>query len=287
MHLPQFAIEIENLRYTYPAAQESTLNGVSLSAPVGSITGIIGPSGAGKSTLCLAMAGVVPHMTGGKIGGSLRVMNHNLLQEELPDNWAGTVGVTLQDPESQLVASSVEENLVFGPENLGIDPIEIDRRVTWALEVVRMSSFRYARSQSLSGGQKQRVALASVLTMLPKILILDEPTSELDPVGKAEVFDVIQELRKIHAVTVVIVEHEIESLAQYADQLIVLNSGQVMLRGATRSVLAEVEEMTRAGVRVPQITELGYQLGLRCLPVLETEIQQILQTQEWNLNGFR
>lgn len=269
-------IEMENLEYRYPAAGESTLRGVSLSLPAGSITGIIGPSGSGKTTLSLAIAGIVPHMTGGKISGSLHVAGHDVLQPKLPSGWYSTVGMTLQDPESQLIGSTVEENLVFGPENLGIDPVEIDRRVVWALELVRMAEYRYASSHELSGGQKQRVAIASVLTMRPRILILDEPTSELDPVGKSEVFATLAMLKSTYDVTVVIVEHEIERLAEYADRLVVLRAGEIIRQGSTEEVLRNVDALREEGIRVPQVTELAARLGI--VPLVFTEADFLLAT---------
>lgn len=264
-------VELRQLTYTYPSAEESTLKDVSLSVPIGSITGIIGPSGAGKSTLCQVIAGVVPHMTGGRISGAVRVANHDLLQPQLPRDWSGIVAMTLQDPESQLVGETVEENLVFGPENLGVDPIEIEQRVAWALDIVKMTDFRHANSHHLSGGQKQRVAIASVLTMRPRLLLMDEPTSELDPLGKSEVFTTLALLKSAYDVTVVVVEHEIERLAEYADYLVVLDLGRVALQGATRDVLSHVDELNGMGIRVPQVTELSRRLGWRPFAFTEDE----------------
>jgi energy-coupling factor transport system ATP-binding protein len=169
--------------------------------------------------------------------------------------------MVFQEPESQLFAMNVEEELSFGPENLGVPPEEIRRRVDWALKVVRMEPFRHRSPFRLSGGQKQRVAIAAALSMYPDILVLDEPTAGLDPIGKMEVFSVVHDLKKMQNMTVIMVEHESEEIARFSDRIAVMNDGKIVLLGTPRDVYAETETLTKIGLSVPQVCELAERMN--------------------------
>jgi energy-coupling factor transport system ATP-binding protein len=166
-----------------------------------------------------------------------------------------------QEPESQLFSMNVEEEVSFGPENLGVAPEEIRRRVDWALKVVRMEQFRQRSPFRLSGGQKQRVAIAAALSMVPQVLVLDEPTSGLDPIGKMEVFSVLNDLKNMHNMTILMVEHESEEIARFSDRIAVMNEGKIVLEGLPRDVFAQTETLTRIGLSVPQVCELAQEMN--------------------------
>src|SRR5262245_7237959 len=187
-------VEMRNVVFRYPSTTAPALDGISLSVEDGEVIGLAGPTGAGKTTLCMALAGLVPHATGGDLEGEVQLAGRDSRASTLGelltplDSDRAFVAVTFQDPEAQIVGMTVEEDLAFGPENLGIPPDEIDRRISEALAFVGLEEFRDAFPYALSGGQKQRVAIAAALVMRPRLLILDEPTSELDPAGRAEIF---------------------------------------------------------------------------------------------------
>ena len=193
-------ISINNLSYAYPALTpeeqpEWVLRGISLAVEAGEFLSIMGPTGVGKTTFCLALNGIVPQSTGGRIKGDVLVDGLNTKRQPVAA-LAQRVGMVFQDPETQLFNMTVEAELAFGLENLGLPPAEIQERVQWALALVKMEGFMNHSPFHLSGGQKQRIAIASALAMTPRILVLDEPTANLDPLGKREVFSVVRELRR-------------------------------------------------------------------------------------------
>jgi len=170
---------------------------------------------------------------------------------------ASRVGVVFQDPESQFFNMTVEDEVAFGPESLGVDPKEIAERVEWALGVVDMAQYRRRSPFQLSGGQKQRVAIASIMAMQPSILVLDEPTSGLDPIGKAEVFRVVHDLKHRKGMTIVMVEQDAEKIAEFSDRVVVLSEGAVALEGPPQEVFSQRELMAEIGLAVPQVSELA------------------------------
>lgn len=256
-------IQFRDFGYRYPPVQEggelvTALDGVTLDVAPGEFLGVVGTSGSGKSTLCLALNGLVPHETGGVVRGDLIVGGWNT--KEVPVSRLATrVGLVFQDPESNLVGLTVEDEIAFGPENLGVPPAEIAERVEWALATVGMRDARTRSSAHLSGGQKQRVAIAAVLAMMPEVLVLDEPTAQLDPVGKDEVMAAIAALREAQGerLTVVMVEQDTELLAQLADRVIVLDAGRVVLEGPPRRLFYQIEDLATVGVFAPQVTEIA------------------------------
>lgn len=248
-------IKTENLTFTYPGAGQPALRDIGLEIEEGTFVGITGPTGAGKTTLAMCLNGVIPHFQTGTYTG--RVMVNGLTVHYSSTAEVGRhVGSVFQDPDMQIVSSEVEEEPVFALENRGLPAEEIEKRVTEALALVGISSLRRRSTTSLSGGQKQRLAIATALALRPKILVLDEPTSELDPMGTLEVFRVLQALNRQYGMTVILIEQKTEYLAA-ADRLLVLEQGRIVLDDTPRNVFGRVKELRRIGVRVPEVTELA------------------------------
>jgi len=255
----EYVIEVENLSYSYPR-KANVLRNISFKVKKGEVLGIIGPNGAGKSTLCKALNGLVPHFYGGRFSGRVVVAGMNTLEHTVAE-LATKVGLVFQDPEEQLsgVALTVYEEVAFGLSMLGFPKEEIDVRVKEAIKKVGLEGLEWRAPFELSGGQTQRLAIATVLALEPEVLVLDEPTAQLDPIGKFEVFSVIKKLAE-EGSTIVVVEHEIEELATFADNIMLLNEGRVVAYGPARKVLGMVEELKKCGVNPPSVTELTYLL---------------------------
>ncbi|MDQ3688795.1 MAG: energy-coupling factor ABC transporter ATP-binding protein, partial [Chloroflexota bacterium] len=239
------------------------LDDVSLTIADGEVVGLAGPSGAGKTTLCLALTGLVPHSTGGVLTGSVKLGGRESRDSSLGellsplDADRALVAVTFQDPESQIVGMTVEEDLAFGAENLGVPREEINRRIDEALDFVRLGGFRTSFPYSLSGGQKQRVAIAAAIVMRPRLLILDEPTSELDPQGRAEIFELIGRLAASGEYAVLVVEHALDDLASAVDRLVILEAGKVQFDAHPAEVLRDIDRLVEIGVRPPDASVIG------------------------------
>ena len=245
---------MQNLWWKYEASDNWILKDINLKVEKGEFLAITGPSGAGKTTLCVCLNGLIPHSNPGTIRGKIVIAGMNV-KEHTVSELSGKVGMLFQDPESQFIGMSVEEEVVFGPENQGLPRDEIERRLNWALKMVRMEGTLSKAPHELSGGQKQRVAIASTLVMLPEIMVLDEPTSELDPIGKAEVFSIISDLRKNVEMTIILVEHETEEIAKYADRVVLLDEGKIVYDEKPRKFFSRVDELKKNGVSPPQVTE--------------------------------
>ena len=257
-------IETRALRFSYPAAEGVTpvvLDGVDLSIQAGSFVAVLGHNGSGKSTLAKHMNAILLP-TGGKVyvDGIDTADDGRLLDIRR------TVGMVFQNPDNQIVANVVEEDVAFAPENLGVPPEEIRRRVDDALKAVGMYEFREHAPHLLSGGQKQRVAIAGVLAMAPRCIVLDEPTAMLDPVGRREVMDTIKDLNRTAGVTVVLITHHMDEAAQ-ADRLVVMAKGRVVADGTPKAVFSHVEELRAVGLTVPQTTQLLWELRQEGLDV--------------------
>lgn len=247
-------IRTENLHFTYPGDEIETLCGIDIEIDEGSFIAILGHNGSGKSTLAkLLNAILLP--TEGKVF----VDGADTTDEDRVLDIRRTVGMVFQNPDNQIVANVVEDDVAFAPENLGVEPIEIRRRVEDALSTVGMSDFRMHAPHLLSGGQKQRVAIAGVLAMQPRCIVLDEPTAMLDPVGRREVIATVTELCREQGITVVLITHHMSECIG-ADRLIVMSEGRIVADGAPRTVFAEVELLKREGLAVPATTELIYAL---------------------------
>ena len=260
-------IEIEGLHYAYPPVLPGgrpvqVLRGVELAVDRGEFLAIMGATGAGKSTLCMAMNGLVPHSTGGVIRGWVSVLGCDTRLTQVAE-LATHVGMVFQDPETQLFCASVEGDVAFGPESLGIDPKEIAERVGWALGLVDMSAYRCRSPVQLSGGQKQRVAIAAALAMLPEVLILDEPTCGLDPVGKGEVFAVIERLRRERSMTIVMVSQDAERIAEFSDRIALMREGRIVRLDEPLRVFEDAHLLEQAGVAAPQVSQVAAGLNQR------------------------
>jgi energy-coupling factor transport system ATP-binding protein len=256
------AVLVEDLSFRYSGGTEPVLRKISLSIPRGSLVLLVGATGAGKSTLYLALNGLIPHMVRGRMAGRVRVVGMDTREHSVPE-LAQRVGIVFQDPEVQLFALSVEEELAFGPENLGLPAEEIRRRVADAITVVRLADLVEREPARLSGGQQQSVAMGSIWTMLPDVLILDEPTSNLDPESSLRVLELILMLNREHGKTILLAEHKLDLVADVAHQVIVLSRGEVMLTGTPRDVFSQVDTLLGLGLAPPQVTLLAHELRRR------------------------
>lgn len=254
---------MRDVEFRYPGTSTPALDGVSLTIADGEVVGLAGPTGAGKTTLCLALTGLVPHSTGGLLTGSVKLGGRESRDTPLGDLLSpldadrALVAVTFQDPESQIVGMTVEEDLAFGAENLGVPREEINRRIDEALAFVRLDGFRESFPYSLSGGQKQRVAIAAAIVMKPRLLLLDEPTSELDPQGRAEIFELIGRLAATGEYAVLVVEHALDDLAAAVDRLVILDKGRIQFDAPPAQVLRDVDRLVEIGVRPPDASVIG------------------------------
>ena len=247
-------IEFEEVSFRYTGNRDHVLRDITFHVKKGEFLGISGPSGSGKSTLCLMMNGIIPKTIEGELSGEIYIDGENIKEKEVYEV-AEKLGLILQNPESQLFSMTVEEELAFGPENLGIKREEIEERISWALELVGMEKFRDAFPHQLSGGEKQKIAIASLLTMKPEILVLDEPTSNLDPKSRIEIFKIVKKLNK-KGMTVVVVEHETDFISS-ADKILILNDGKIVKYGTPREVFREADYLKHVGIRVPEIVEFS------------------------------
>ena len=252
-------IEIKQLSYQYPQANFNVLDNVKLEIPAGSLTLVTGASGSGKSTLLRCINGLVPHFTGGKISGEIRVFGADPVRQGVA-KMADTVGFVFQEPEAQFVFDAVEDEIVFYLENMGIPREKMDRRINQVLQEIKISALRHKKIKALSGGEQQKVAIASALVTQPKVLILDEPTSQLDPSSAEEVLTFILELKSRLNLTVLISEHRLERLLPYVDLVINLTSDRKILFGEPQQVLPSMEQ-------VPPIIEISQNLGITPLPL--------------------
>jgi energy-coupling factor transport system ATP-binding protein len=257
-------IELRQVTYKYPLTETPALSNVDLQVMEGEFVGVVGPNGAGKSTLCYTLAGFVPHFYKGQLQGSVQVAGIDAKSTTLND-WVLKVGLVFQNPFNQISGAkfTVYEEIAFGLENLGVPRGEIRARVEEALTVNGIHDLADRSPYSLSGGQQQRVALTSILVMQPKVLVLDEPTSQMDPIGTREVFDAIRALAE-RGMTVVIAEHKVEWIAQFADRVVALYEGKILMDGKPREVLTS-ELLLGKGFGISRYTSTAREAGPRGL----------------------
>jgi energy-coupling factor transporter ATPase len=274
-------IETKNLTYTYPGGTKPSIKDVSIKVEKGEFTLITGPSGCGKTTLCRCFNGLIPHFYQGELKGEITVSGLNVAEQPIHE-LAKHVGLVFQNPENQLFALSVEKDVAFGLENLGVPREEMRKRTDWALQLAGIYDLRERAPHELSGGQQQRAAIASVLAMQPEVIVLDEPTSFLDPLGAKKIFEVIYELNRTLGITVLLVEHRLDLTARYANHIIILDEGKVVLDGETRKILSS-EEARLIGVGIPKATRLyhtlqkdGIKLG-NTIPLSSDEMATLLR----------
>ncbi len=269
----EVAVKIENLSFTYSGGEKPALNKINLEIKRGEYLGIMGLNGAGKTTLGLSINGIVPQSTMGIYEGNVTVEGLDTSTTPVRE-MARTVGIVFDNPEFQMSQVSAAEEVALGLENLGVPNEEMPPRVGAALGTVGLAGFEERSPMGLSGGQQQRLAIASVLAMQPKILFMDEPTSNLDPIGKEEVFELARKLNREEGMTVIVAEHEAEVLAAYADRIVVLHQGEIVMIGTPSEVFSRGAELAKIGLRVPQATELALSLaaaGAKDLPVTTDE----------------
>ena len=251
-------IECRNLIFKYTAGENQeekiAINDVNLQIKEGEFIAILGHNGSGKSTMAKHMNALLIPTEGKMLVNKMDTSDMNNLW-----NIRETAGMVFQNPDNQLVATIVEEDVAFGPENLGVPPEEIRKRVEEALERVGMSEYKRHAPHLLSGGQKQRIAIAGILAMKPKCIIFDEPTAMLYPSGRKEVLDTIIDLNKNYGITVILITHYMDEAAK-ADRIVVMDKGKLILDGKPRDVFSNVEKMKSIGLDVPQVTELSYEL---------------------------
>jgi energy-coupling factor transport system ATP-binding protein len=285
------AVKFENVSYKYRSGDESgeissseevikeyAVENVSFAIEKGKFVAIVGHNGSGKSTVAKLINGLLLPKS-----GDVTVLGINSRDQNRLFEIRKSVGMVFQNPDNQMIASIIEDDIAFGPENIGIEPAEISRRVDWALKCVNMEGFRTASSFRLSGGQKQRIAIAGVLAIKPQILVLDESTAMLDPLGRKEVLDVIMQLNKELGITVILITHFMEEAAK-ADKIIVLSDGIKALEGAPAEIFQKWEYLNEIGLSVPfasgvarRLNESGLNIGKAVLTVEElfSEICQL------------
>ena len=272
-------VEFSNFSFKYYGADSLALKNVELKIEEGEYVVVTGPSGCGKTTLCRAINGLVPHFHRGYIAGNVLVNGMNTREYEVAE-LATSAGLVFQQPENQLVTLNVEKEIAFGPENLGIPPDEVRRRVEELIELLDLEHLRDKHPHEMSGGEQQRVAMAATLALKPKILVADEPTSNLDPKSAETILEIVSSLNR-RDMTVVIVEHRLELVSKDASRLVLMDKGEVVADGEPRDVLA-MEICEEIGIGVPKATAVykslkqnGIQLGR--VPLTGQELAQLVK----------
>src|SRR5215203_1237857 len=280
-------VRIEGLTYRYRGQQKPALSGVDLAVAEGEFVVVMGPSGAGKSTLCVALNGLIPHFFRGKMEGEVRVRGRSTREGRVGE-FAQEVGLVFQDFEAQLFSTNVALEVAFGPENFRVERDEMVRRVESVLGQVRLEGFDGRTPSTLSGGQKQRLAIASVLAIEPRILCLDEPTTDLDPLGKLGIFEIAEDLKDRDDVTLIVVEHETEETID-ADRIVVLREGEIVADRPAREVLRDVRLLEESSIMPLQVTRFFHEKGLwqGQLPLTPEEGVAEFRRRKWQVNPER
>ena len=253
-------IELKNVSFKYELQEEKTIKNLDLYVKQGEFVGIIGKNGSGKTTLCNIIRGIIPDFVQGTITGSISIDNKNINDIERGE-MAELVGFVFQNPFSQIsgIKKTVFEEIAYGLENLGVPREEIRQRVTDVIKLLKIEDLQDKNPNELSGGQSQRVAIASIIVMNPKVLIFDEPTSQLDPLGTEEIFDILK-LLKSQNKTIILVEHKIDLIAEYADRVVVMDDGQIIFNGETHEILSD-RKIEEHNVSMPIVSKLAYKLN--------------------------
>lgn len=272
-------IEIENLHFTYAGTQSPSLQEINLTIEKGDFIILTGPSGCGKTTLCRCLNGLIPNFYNGDFEGTIEILGMDTRNRPISE-LARSVGFVFQNPENQLFSLSVERDIAFGPENLGLQREEIKKRVEWALRVTGTENLRDYAPYELSGGQQQRVAIASVLAMRPEIIVLDEPTSFLDPKASNDLLMTISKLNDKLGITIILVEHRLDLASKYAKRVLIMNEGRILLDGPPTKVYNE--DVYLIGVGIPKVSLLFHLLRkdgikIKKIPVDTSEAVQFLE----------
>ena len=248
-------IKVENVTYAYKqyeSAPLEALKGITLSINEGEFVALVGANGSGKSTLAKHLNGLLVPKS-----GDVFVFGHNTRDDKNIYEIRKNVGVVFQNPDNQMVANIVEDDVAFGPENLGVPRDEIERRITWALDVVNMTEYRHSTPHNMSGGQKQRIAIAGVLAMKPRVLVLDESTSMLDPEGRREVMDVVKKLNEEEGITVVHITHHMDEVVN-CDRVIVMDKGRIVLQDTPKALFKR--DVSQYKLTLPLINQIANRL---------------------------
>lgn len=249
-------LRIHNVSFSYAGSPDLVLRSINLTIPEGEFVLLAGPSGCGKSTLALAVAGLIPSRIAGHLRGGIYFGEKNVSAMDIHEA-SQHIGMVFQNPEEQLIHLDVEAEVAFGPENLALPRSEIERRVERSLAYTGVDGLRKQEIFALSGGQKQRVAISATLAMLPKVLVLDEPTSDLDPVGTREVLNVLRTLNKQYRMTILLVEHKIDEIVPWVDRVLLMDEGRIVIDAPPRRAFDDVQRWYDMGVSVPQMVQLA------------------------------
>lgn len=279
------AIRIEHLKYRYPYTKTLALNDISCEISKGEFIGVIGANGAGKSTLSQALLGLVPNLYHGAYGGKVEIDGLNAKTTPI-DSLCKKVGLVFQNPFNQITGSklTVYEEIAFGLENLGIEQSEMQSRVEKIMEMLNISNLKDCSPYDLSGGQMQRMSIAGILVMQPEIIVLDEPTSQLDPKGSEEVFKAVESLKN-QGKTIIMVEHKMEKIAQYSDRVMLLSEGKLVDFDTPQKIFSR-EDLEKYGVNPPVYTQICKQLSAKddngLYPITLEQASRILRLREGN-----
>lgn len=252
-------ISVKNLGFVYQGGKNAALDGINIEIPDGDFVGITGTSGAGKTTFTFALNGIIPQKIKGDFYGAVTVDGVDTAEHPAED-FARKVGQVFQDIDSQMVASVVEDEILFGLENFGVPHEEIGERVDKVLKELGIEDLRDREISSLSGGQKQKVAIASMLALEPEVIVLDEPTGELDPESSREIFKILTALNRDKGITVIIVEQKIMLLCEYVKHMMVLDKGKIAFYGTPKDMASSISTFKDLGINVPRVTELSASL---------------------------
>lgn len=274
-------IEFRNFSFAYRGAKENAVEDISFCVHEGEFLSIVGPTGAGKTTLCRSMIGLIPSLFSGKQEGELEILGKPAKSYKV-EELATVIGYVHQDAESQILMTNIEKEIVFPLENLGLPRAEIKKRLEDALHLVHLEDYRNRHPFYLSGGQRQRVVLATALAMQPDILILDEATSEIDPLGAEEIMTVTKELNDLGK-TIILIEHNMEEVAKFADRILVLDQGRLLADDTAEKVLTDLELLDRLNIYPPEVTQLFIKLtkaGMQFdhIPVTLEDAEALLRT---------
>lgn len=270
-------ITIDNLTFKYKDSRDNALDKINLNIEDGDFVGIIGESGAGKSTLTYAINGIIPHHFQGDYYGSVKIDGEDVFDKTLTEI-SLKIGSILQDISGQMVSSVVEDEILYALENFNIPRGEIEARISSSLEQTGISNLRHRTIDSLSGGQKQKVIIAAMIALRPKVLLLDEPTSELDPKSSVQIFQILKELNEKHGITIIVVEQKIMLLSEFVRKLAVMSHGKIIFNGSVRDVIKNSFELEKNGINCPRVVtlsnrlkDLGVYTGNVCINVEEAE----------------
>ena len=272
------SIEIENLHFTYPSRNTPTLRGIDAKIDPGAFILLTGPTGCGKSTLLRTLNGLIPHASGGKLSGSVRVNDVSVAEQSIAVT-CQRVGLLFQNPEEQLFCIIVEDEIAFGLENLGLPSHEIDRRINSALAQVGLVGFRNREIATLSSGQKQRVALACVCAMQPQVLLLDEPISYLDPRATHDILKIIRDLNRKLGITVIVAGHQVNEIAPLCSWVWLMNDGKLVSNLPIDQAFTDLERYSQLGVEVPELAQVAEQLGYSERPLTLNHAAQLFENQ--------